>query len=225
MKTFGDVDADYVHVQHPFGQVLRLLRLKTCLQIRRRGNIRLIIENPQIRVFTLNEVDSTTWRKRRNLSAWILTKPFRASNIYFHITSGYSIRVDHRTLKAQQVEAEKDGDDFLAKLYKRVPEEHIGVIATHRDGSPATEVKKYREAIQSKQHSLFLVDINQKATEEGETQFFVKQAEGASRVLMNSQAYRSANLNDESLRLLNQELIARLFAMLQTGLFLVKPTS
>ena len=123
---------------------------------------------------------------------------------------GFSIRGDHRTLKAQKVEAEKNGDDLLAKLYKRVPEEHIGVIATHRDGSPATEVKKYREAIQSKQHSLFLVDINQKATEEGETQFFVNQAEGASRVLMNSQAYRSANLNDESLRLLNQELIARL---------------
>ena len=120
--------------------------------------------------------------------------------------NAFSIRVDHRTLKVQQIEAEKNGDVFLAKLYKRVPEEHIGVIAAHKDGSPATEVKKYREAIQSKQHSLFLVDINQKDTAQGQTLFFVSQAERASHALMNSQAYKSANLDDESLRLLNQEL-------------------
>ena len=124
--------------------------------------------------------------------------------------NAFSIRVDNRNLKVQQIEAEKNGDVFLAKLYKRVPEEHIGVIAAHKEGAPATEVKKYREAIQSKQHSLFLVDINQKDTAEGETLFFVSQAERASHALMNSQAYKSANLDDESLRLLNQELIAGL---------------
>ena len=122
----------------------------------------------------------------------------------------FSIRVDHRTLQAQQIEAEKHGDEFLAKLYKRVPEEHIGVIAAHRDGAPANEVKKYREIIQSKQHSLFQVDINQKAKAEGKTLFFVSQAEGASRALMNSQAYKSANPDDESLCLLNKEMIAGL---------------
>ena len=123
---------------------------------------------------------------------------------------GFSIRVDHRTLKAQQVEAEKHGDDFLAKLYKRVPEEHIGIIAAHKEGIPATEVKKYREIVHSKQHSLFQFDMNQKAKEEGETLFLVNQAEGASRALMHSQAYKSANKDDEFLRLLNQELIAGL---------------
>ena len=124
--------------------------------------------------------------------------------------NGFSIRVDHRTLRAQQIEAEKNGDEFLAKLYKRVPEEHIGVIAAHKEGTKATEVKKYREVIHHKQHSLFQIDINQKATAEGETQFLVNQAESASRALMNSQAYRSANLDDESLRLLNQEIVAGL---------------
>ena len=120
---------------------------------------------------------------------------------------GFSIRVDHRTLKAQQIEAEKNGDEFLAKLYKRVPEEHIGVIAAHKESASANEVKKYREVIHHKQHSLFQVDINQKATVEGETQFLVNRAEFASHALMNSQAYRSANLNDKSLRLLNQEIV------------------
>ena len=57
---------------------------------------------------------------------------------------------------------------------------------------------------------MFQVDINQKATEEGEIQFFVSQAEGTSYALMNSQVYRSANLHDESLRLLNQEIIVGL---------------
>ena len=122
----------------------------------------------------------------------------------------FSIRVDHRTLQAQKEEAEKNGDEFLAKLYKRVPETHIGVVAAHKESEPATEVKKYREVIHHKQHSLFLVDFNQKATAEGETLFAVNQAEGASRALMNSQAYRSANLNDESLRLLNSEIVAGL---------------
>ena len=120
---------------------------------------------------------------------------------------GFSIRVDHRTLKAQQIEAEKNGDEFLAKLYKRVPEEHIGVIAAHKESASANEVKKYREVIHHKQHSLFQVDINQKATAEGETQFLVNRVEFASHALMNSQAYRSANLNDKSLRLLNQEIV------------------
>ena len=124
--------------------------------------------------------------------------------------NGFSIRVDHRTLKVQQIEAEKNGDEFLAKLYKRVPEEHIGVIAAHKEGTKATEVKKYREVIHQKQHSLFQIDINQKATMEGETQFLVNQAEYASRALMNSQAYRSANLDDKSLRLLNQEIVVGL---------------
>ena len=124
--------------------------------------------------------------------------------------TGFSIRVDHRTLEAQKEEAEKNGDEFLTKLYKRVPETHIGVVAAHKKSATATEVKKYREVIHHKQHSLFLVDINQKATAEGETQFAVNQAESASRALMNSQAYRSANLNDESLRLLNSEILAGL---------------
>lgn len=124
--------------------------------------------------------------------------------------NGFSIRVDHRTLQAQKEEAAKNGDEFLTKLYKRVPEAHIGVVAAHQESASANEVKKYREVIHHKQHSLFQVDINQKATAEGETLFSVNQAESANRALMNSQAYRSANLDDESLRLLNQEIVAGL---------------
>lgn len=43
-----------------------------------------------------------------------------------------------------------------------------------------------------------------------QAKFLVNQAESASRALMNSQAYRSANLDDKSLRLLNQEIVVGL---------------
>ena len=123
---------------------------------------------------------------------------------------GFSIRVDHRTLKAQQIEAEKNGDNFLAKVYKRNPESYIGIVSTHEEDKFAQEVKRYRQSIQKKQHSLFLDDLKHKSEEEIETKILVKQAECASLVLMNSQAYKVANMDDESLRLLNQELIAGL---------------
>ncbi|MBD3879247.1 MAG: MobA/MobL family protein [Quinella sp. 1Q5] len=43
--------------------------------------------------------------------------------------NGYSIRVNHRTLKAQKEDAEQNGDSSLARLFSRVPEKYIGVIS------------------------------------------------------------------------------------------------
>ena len=43
--------------------------------------------------------------------------------------NGFSIRVDHRTLKVQKEEAEKNGDNTLTRLFNRIPEEYIGVIS------------------------------------------------------------------------------------------------
>ena len=122
----------------------------------------------------------------------------------------YSIRVDHRTLNAQRVEAERHGDDFLANVYKRVPESYIGIVPAHVEDSQVVDVKRYRKQKQSKQTSLFHVDLKQKSTEEAETKFLVRQAESASLALINSQAYKSANLEDESLRALNQGILASL---------------
>ena len=124
--------------------------------------------------------------------------------------NGFSIRVDHRTLHAQQVEAENHGDAFLAKVYKRAPESYIGIVPAHEEDSRGAEVKRYRKIIQDKQSALFQTDLKQKETEEAETKFWVRCAEHASRALMNSQEYKSANLNDESLRSLNQGILAGL---------------
>lgn len=124
--------------------------------------------------------------------------------------NGFSIRVDHRTLKAQQLEAEKNGDEFLAQVFKRTPESYIGIIATHGENTLATDVKNYRTRIQQKQSQLFQIDMNKKTTEEGKTNFLVKQAELASRALIDSTAYKEMNLDDESLRVLNQCILSGL---------------
>ena len=46
--------------------------------------------------------------------------------------NGFSIRVDHRSLKAQKAEAEKFGDSFLAKLFDREAEKYLGVEVNFR---------------------------------------------------------------------------------------------
>ena len=122
--------------------------------------------------------------------------------------NGYSIRVDHRTLKAQRVEEERHGDNFLANLYKRMPESYVRILPIQEESEASCAVHRYRNNIQSKQHVLFQADIQQKMAEEFETKLLVRQAEYAFLALMNSQAYKSANMNDESLRDLNQEILA-----------------
>ncbi len=124
--------------------------------------------------------------------------------------NGFSIHVDHRTLKAQQETAEKDGDDFLANLYKRMPESYIGILPLQEENESSRDLKKYRRNVQSKQHVLFLADLHQKMATEFETKLLVRQAEYSTFALMNSQAYKSANLNDESLRTLNQAILSGL---------------
>ena len=124
--------------------------------------------------------------------------------------NGFSIRVDHRSLETQQREAENHGDAFLAKVYKRAPESYIGIVPAHAEDSLATDLKRYRKIIQEKQSSLFQTDLKQKETEEAETKFLLRQAEYASFALRNSQEYKSANMGDESLHTLNQEILTGL---------------
>ena len=96
------------------------------------------------------------------------------------------------------------------KLYKRMPESYVGILPIQEEHESSKSVKRYRINIQSKQHALFLADLHQKMATEFETKLLVRQAEYASHDLLNSQAYKSANLEDESLRTLNQEILTGL---------------
>ena len=124
--------------------------------------------------------------------------------------NGFSIRVDHRSLKAQQSEAAEHGNEFLAKVYRRMPESYIGIISAHEEDGLAADVKRFRGKVQNRQHSLFQDDMRKKTAQEEETKFLVRQAEYASHSLLNSQAYKSANLADEALNGLNQGILSGL---------------
>lgn len=90
---------------------------------------------------------------------------------------GKTIRVDHRTLDAQQEEAERNGDNFLSKVKLRVAEEYIGIKRAHSN-SPFVAVLKKTRAKNFKQfQSLFQEDIEQVANKEFEVSKLVKQAE------------------------------------------------
>ena len=124
--------------------------------------------------------------------------------------NGFSIRVDHRSLKAQQSEAAERGNEFLARVYKRMPESYIGIISAHEADGLATDVKRFREKVQSRQHSLFQDDVKKKTAEEEETKFLVRQAERAWLFLSNSPVYKSANFEGETLNELNRGILSGL---------------
>jgi hypothetical protein len=136
--------------------------------------------------------------------------------------NGFSIYVDHRTLKAQQESAKEAGDEFLSKLYKRVPEEYVGILPPQEENEISTEVKRYRAVVQDKQHFLFQNDMQQKTALEFETKFLVRQAEIASRSLMNSKVYEFANLEDAPLHVLNQEILTGLARIKEVKQYLVE---
>ena len=123
---------------------------------------------------------------------------------------GFSIRVDHRSLKAQQSEAVEHGNDFLAKVYNRMPESYIGIVSAHEGDKLAADVKRFREKVQNRQHSLFQDDIRKKTAQEEETKFLVKQAERAWFFLSNSKAYKSEDFKNETLNSLNRGILSGL---------------
>lgn len=84
--------------------------------------------------------------------------------------NGFSIRVDHRTLKAQKAEAERNGDTFLARLFSRIPEKYIGVISCQEDANPKLEQLRKFRALRKQQFELVMkLDALTKGTEELET--------------------------------------------------------
>ena len=91
-----------------------------------------------------------------------------------------------------------------------MPESYIGIISAHEDAGLAADVKRFRENVQNRQHSLFQNDMRKKTAEEEETKFLVRQAEQAWLFLSNSPAYKAANMENEILNELNQGILSGL---------------
>ena len=109
---------------------------------------------------------------------------------------GKTIRVDHRTLDAQQQEAEKNDDSFLSKVNLRVAEEYIGIQKSHSDSPFVSDLQKTRQRKFQRLQSYFQDDINQTVRKEFEVKEMVAQAELAARRSSSIFTAEVSKLND-----------------------------
>ena len=73
---------------------------------------------------------------------------------------GFSVRVDHRSLKEQKEDAERKGDKFLAKLLDRAPEKYLRMSVPVDEKNPRIEkLKKYREICHQQAELLYSADL------------------------------------------------------------------
>ena len=111
---------------------------------------------------------------------------------------GFSVRVDHRSLKAQRQEALQNGDTYLARLLDRVPEKYIGLIAPLEEKNPQVEqVKKYRMARKEHQDILYAADMLEKEIEELALKDETQKVTLAAKSLMESEEYQAQRKDTE----------------------------
>ena len=104
----------------------------------------------------------------------------------------FSIRVDHRTLKAQKEEAERNGDTFLARLFSRVPEKYIGIISCQDDDDSKLErLKKFRGLRKQHFDLVMKIDAMTKEAEELEVKDAVQLSSIGAKGLMDSKEYKT----------------------------------
>lgn len=122
---------------------------------------------------------------------------------------GFSVRVDHRSLKAQRLEALQNGDTYLAQLLDRVPEEYIGVIAPMEEKNPQMErLMKYREARREHQELLYAADLMQQEIEELSLKDDTQKASLTAKSLMESGEYLKQEPDSELIAELRENMLA-----------------
>jgi len=123
--------------------------------------------------------------------------------------NGFSIRVDHRTLKAQKDDSEKNGDTFLARLFNRIPEEYIGIISSTDDENPKIEqFKKFRSLRQKHFDLLLQLDSLTKQKEESETKDTAQVSCLNAKKLIDSKEFQSQKFQKLQL----QEMQSKMFS-------------
>lgn len=106
---------------------------------------------------------------------------------------GYQARIDHRSLKAQKLEAEANGDTFLASLLDRLPEEHISKYGVLDEQSPeAQNIKNYRRLKKQYQDLLYThMEIEREKSEEKENKYSKQLQERIQRILSSDEFVES----------------------------------
>ena len=115
---------------------------------------------------------------------------------------GFSIRVDHRTLKSQKEEAERKGDKFLAKLLDREPEKYLRMSVPVDEKNPRIEkLKKYRELCQQQAELLYSADlILQKSAEK-------KTKKSLCDIFMATKSFSDLNFSEEEMQKWRMEIL------------------
>ena len=122
--------------------------------------------------------------------------------------NGFSIRVDHRSLKAQKEEAERNGDSFLAKLFDRLPEEYIGIISPQDDDSPQlAQLKKFRALRQQHFDTVLKLDSMAKELTELETKDAVQTSSFSAKNFIDSNEFSTQTFDSDNLKALRSNLL------------------
>ena len=122
--------------------------------------------------------------------------------------NGFSIRVDHRSLKAQQIEAEQNGDSSLARLFSRVPEKYIGVISCQDYEEPRLERLKIFRGLRERHFDLVMkLDASTKEVDELEVKDDVQFVSSRFKSLIESKEYKSQKFVDPLLANLKNKML------------------
>ena len=122
--------------------------------------------------------------------------------------NGFSIRVDHRSLKAQKEEAERIGDTFLAKLFDRLPEEYIGIISPQDANNPQlAQLKEFRALRQQHFDTVLQLDSLAKELSELETKDAVQTSSFNAKNFIDSNEFSSQSFDSDNLKALRANLL------------------
>ena len=122
--------------------------------------------------------------------------------------NGFSIRVDHRTLKAQKEEAEQNGDSSLARLFSRVPEKYVGVISCQDYEEPRLERLKIFRGLRERHFDLVMnLDASTKEADELEVKDDAQFVSSRIKSLMESKEYKSQKFVDPLLADLKNKML------------------
>ena len=105
--------------------------------------------------------------------------------------NGYSIRVDHRSLRAQKAEADKNDDYALSKILNRNPESYIGVQATRFDNSKLRQLKTLRKLKDTERRDIFQAEFDSFQTAEKNIKSRIRNAVVTAQKLMDSDEYKN----------------------------------
>ena len=120
----------------------------------------------------------------------------------------FSIRVDHRTLKAQKEEAERNGDTFLARLFSRVPEKYIGIISCQDDDDSKLErLKKFRGLRKQHFYMVMKIDALTKEAAELEVKDAVQLSSTVAKSLMDSKEYKTQEFVSQYLLAMKNKML------------------